>query len=238
VGLPAAVVFDLDDTLLDTSGAEAAMLDELALAVGAELPQLDAQTFHSRFRESRDDLYLRMLRGELDFAAYRTEHLRGICAPWGTPSDDLIAESNRLRDGRLETARFLEHAVELLAELRDAGVRTTLLTNGPSPMQRRKVALLGLEAHMDAIGISEELGATKPDAAAFERSLALIGAAPADAMMVGDHLDWDVHGALGAGLAGAVWVSADAGDERGAPPGALRVAALRDVRAALEALSA
>ena len=115
-------------------------------------------------------------------------------------------------------------------------MRTGLLTNGPSWMQRRKVELLGLEAQLDAIGISEELGASKPDPAAFTATLELMGSAPDDTVMVGDHLDWDVRGALAAGMRGAVWVAGD-DDERQPPPGAMKVARLGEVPAALAALA-
>ena len=119
-----------------------------------------------------------------------------MCEPWGEPSEALQETAVRLRDEQLGRSRFVEHAIELLRSLREAGVRTGLLTNGPSWMQRRKVELLGLEGQLDAIGISEELGASKPDPAAFTATLELMGSAPDDTVMVGDHLDWDVRGAL------------------------------------------
>ena len=150
--------------------------------------------------------------------------------------DDAFAAAARLRDEQLGRSRFVEHAIELLRHLRGARVRTALLTNGPSWMQRRKVELLGLEAELDAIGISEELGASKPDPAAFTATLELMGSAPADTVMVGDHLDWDVRGALAAGMRGAVWVAGDE-DEREPPPGALKVARLGEVPPALAALA-
>ena len=235
MSLPAAVVFDLDDTLHDSAGIEAEMLVELCAAVRAELPHADEATFLARYREGREELYGRVLTGEWDIATYRRAHLAAACEPWGIPSAELDATSQRLRDEQLNRARFIEDAVELLRSLREAGVRTTLLTNGPSWMQRRKVEGLGLEAHLDAIGISEELGAAKPDPAAFAATLELIDAAPGETVMVGDHLDWDVRGALAAGMRGAVWVAGD--DEREPPPGALRVRRLGEVPAALAALA-
>jgi putative hydrolase of the HAD superfamily len=235
VGLPRAVVFDLDDTLHDARGLEAEMLVGLCAAVREELPRADDATFRERFRDARDELYGRVLTGEWDIPTYRRAHLAHTCSPWGEPSEALHARALRLRDDQLGRARFVEHAVELLRDLRDGGVRTALLTNGPSWMQRRKVELLGLEAELDAIGISEELGAAKPDPAAFAATLALLDAAPGDTVMVGDHLDWDVRGALDAGMRGAVWVAGD--DEREPPPGALRVERLAEVPAALAALA-
>ena len=103
-------------------------------------------------------------------------------------------------------------------------------------MQRRKVDLLGLEAELDAIGISEELGAAKPDPAAFAATLELIDSSAEETVMVGDHLDWDVRGALDAGMRGAVWIAGD-DDEREPPAGALRVTRLGEVPAALAALA-
>jgi putative hydrolase of the HAD superfamily len=236
VALPRAVVFDLDDTLLDTTGLEAEMLVGLCEAVRAEHPGVEYDTLRTRFRDGRDDLYQRVLAGELDIAAYRRLHLIAVCEPWGEPSEALHAAAVRLRDEQLGRSRFVEHAIELVRHLRGAGVRTGLLTNGPSWMQRRKVELLGLERELDAIGISEELGAAKPDPAAFTATLQLMASAPEETVMVGDHLDWDVRGALAAGMRGAVWVAGDE-DEREPPPGAMKVARLGEVPAALAALA-
>lgn len=95
--------------------------------------------------------------------------------------------------------------------------------------------MLGLEDELDAIGISGELGVAKPSPAAFAAALELIDCPPPDAVMVGDHLDWDVRGALDAGLRGAVWIAGD--DEREPPAGALRVRGLDEVPAALAAFA-
>jgi putative hydrolase of the HAD superfamily len=236
VALPPAVLFDLDDTLHDAAGVEAEMLVHLCATLREELPDLDDATFRTRFRDGRDTLYGRVLTGELDIPAYRRAHLALACEPWGEPSEALHEAVLALRHEQLERARFVEDALELLRELRAAGVRTALLTNGPSWMQRRKVDLLGLEAELDAIGISEELGAAKPDPAAFAATLELIDSSAEETVMVGDHLDWDVRGALDAGMRGAVWIAGD-DDEREPPPGALRVTRLGEVPAALAALA-
>jgi putative hydrolase of the HAD superfamily len=235
MALPRGVVFDLDDTLLDTSGIEAEMLVGLCVAVREELPEADEESIRLRFRDGRDMLYERLLSGEWDLVTYRRAHLSAVCEPWGEPSEALHERALRLRDEQLDRARFVEDAVELLRDLSRAGVRTALLTNGPSAMQRRKIEVLGLEPQLDAIGISGELGVAKPDPRAFAATLELIDCAPEETVMVGDHLDWDVRGALAAGMRGAVWVAGD--DEREPPPGALRVTRLGEVPAALSALA-
>jgi putative hydrolase of the HAD superfamily len=236
VSLPTAVVFDLDDTLLDTRGIEAEMLVALCAAVREELPDADEKSIRLRFRDGRDSLYERLLSGEWDLVTYRRNHLAAVCEPWGEPSEALHERALQLRDDQLDRARFVQDAVELLRELNDAGVRTALLTNGPSAMQRRKIEVLGLEPQLDAIGISGELGVAKPDPRAFAATLELICCAPDESIMVGDHLEWDIRGALAAGMRGAVWVAGD-DDEREPPAGAVRVARLGEVPAALAALA-
>ena len=236
MALPRAVVFDLDDTLLDTSGLEREMLVGLCEALNTELPGVEFDDLRLRYRDGRDDLYQQVLDGAIDIAMYRRLHLIAVCEPWGEPSEGLHEAAVRLRDEQLERTRFVEHAIELVRDLRAAGVTTGLLTNGPSWMQRRKVELLGLESELDAIGISEELGASKPDPAAFTATLELMGSAPQETVMVGDHLDWDVRGALAAGMRGAVWVAGDE-DDREPPPGAMKVARLGEVPAALAELA-
>jgi putative hydrolase of the HAD superfamily len=235
VRLPAAVLFDLDDTLHDAAGLEAEMWTDLSAAVHDELPDVDATAMRERWLAARDTLYAGVLNGRFDIDAYRRAHLTETLSPWGTPSDALMERTLALRHAQLDRARFVEHATELLAQLRAAGVRTGLLTNGPSWMQRHKVEVLELEPQLDALAISEEIGAAKPDPAAFAAALDLLGAEPGETVMVGDHVELDVRGALAAGFLGAVWIAAD-DDVREPPPGALRVTRLADVPAALAAL--
>jgi putative hydrolase of the HAD superfamily len=236
VALPAAVVFDLDDTLHDAAGLEAEMWTELCAAVRDELPEVDLAAMRERWLTARDELYVGVLEGRLDIEGYRREHLAKTLAPWGVPSEALTERTLALRHAQLDRARFVDDAVDLLARLRAQGVRTGLLTNGPSWMQRHKVEVLELEPQLDAIAISEEIGAAKPDPAAFAAAVDLLGADAAETVMVGDHVDWDVRGALDAGMRGAVWIAGD-DDEREPPAGALRVTRLGQVPAALAALA-
>jgi HAD superfamily hydrolase (TIGR01549 family) len=152
------------------------------------------------------------------------------------PSETLTERTLALRHAQLDRARFVDDAVDLLAGLRAQGVRTGLLTNGPSWMQRHKVEVLELEPQLDAIAISEEIGAAKPDPAAFAAAVDLLGADAAETVMVGDHVDWDVRGALDAGLRGAIWIAPE-DDPREPPDGALRVVRLADVPDALERIA-
>lgn len=232
--MPTAVLLDLDDTLLANRAAEREMLEQLGDEIVAELPAFDRAQLVPRFLQLREPQFRRVLDGETDVPGYRAAHFREVVAPWGEPSDALVARSNALRDGVHTRSRLAPGARELLTGLRERGHRLGLLTNGTTAMQRGKLRRLGLEEAFDALGITEELGAAKPDPAAFHAVLARLDVAPSDAVMVGDNLVNDIAGALDAGLAGAIWTRVDPSDPGQPPPGVPVVDGLEHVLATLD----
>lgn len=83
---------------------------------------------------------------------------------------------------------------------------TAVLTNGPSDIQRLKLAQCGVSAIVDDIVVSGETGCAKPEVAAFRLVLDRVGAKPSAAVMIGDSWERDIMGSLNAGMR-AVWVS-------------------------------
>lgn len=76
-----------------------------------------------------------------------------------------------------------EDTVPVLTALRDRGVRTAVVSNIGFDL-RPLLARSGVA--VDAVVLSYEVGSVKPDAAIFTRALELLGAAPAETLMVGD----------------------------------------------------
>ena len=89
---------------------------------------------------------------------------------------------------------------EALESARARGLKLGVVSNFDSrlePILRE----LGIEALVDAVIYSTGCGAAKPDGRIFARALETLGASPETALHVGDNLDADYHGALGAGMA-------------------------------------
>lgn len=127
-------------------------------------------------------------------------------AQFGVEYDSLAGHLDwAYRRAQRDADRTLEGVPELLARLRGTGVKLALLTNGPPDIQRQKLARAGLAGFFDAIAISGETGAGKPDPIAFEHLKRALGV-DEPPLMVGDSWDRDVRGALSAGWP-AVWVS-------------------------------
>ncbi|GAB3923348.1 hypothetical protein GCM10029976_013430 [Kribbella albertanoniae] len=89
--------------------------------------------------------------------------------------------------------------LEALTELRAAGWRVAVVTNGGVVQQTLKLEHTGIAAAVDYCCVSEAVGVRKPDAQIFaiaaERSGAVL-----DGWMVGDHPAYDIAGGRNAGL--------------------------------------
>lgn len=81
-----------------------------------------------------------------------------------------------------------------------------LVTNGPSDLQRDKLAASGLAPFFPVTAISREVGVPKPNPRIFASALERLGVEPAEAVHVGDSLRRDVAGAQAAGIR-AIWLN-------------------------------
>ena len=206
------ILFDLDFTLVDNDRAWRELWPPVAKRFAERYPGFDPDEFQRRSFEFADRHYELLLRGEIDFDTYRRNYVSHGLEPWGEVSDDLLHAYNDARNRSVDLIELYDDAVETIRELRKHGLKIGILTNGPSELQRRKLRRIGIEQEVDAVAVSEEIGATKPDPEAYRRAVAMLGLEPNEVAMVGDDIEKDVAGALAAGLAAAVWVERRPGE--------------------------
>jgi putative hydrolase of the HAD superfamily len=106
-----------------------------------------------------------------------------------------------MTEALLDSLRFtpFSDAAPALAALRAAGLRLAVVSNWDCSL-RSVLAELGLAGAVDAIVVSAEVGALKPDAAIFLAALEQLRREPHEAVFVGDSLETDVLGARAAGM--------------------------------------
>lgn len=225
-----AIVFDLDDTLIAEESVSRRSLLQAARLVPGQDPERVAEvtraTARRIWREAPDHavaLELGISSWEALWSGFEGGHpvLDGLrtwsrdyasgvwresLAYFGVEDDSLIARLDaEYRRAQRDADRTFSGVPELLARLRAADIRLGLLTNGPPDIQRQKLEHSGLAGAFDAIAISGEAGAGKPDRVAFTRVQRALGA-DEPLLMVGDSWGRDVRGGLSAGWP-AVWVS-------------------------------
>jgi phosphoglycolate phosphatase len=180
-----AILFDLDGTLVDSVPDLAAAFDALLVELGR------APVGLARARAL-------MGHGPESFVA------RGLGATGGAPGPvaPLVARFLALYEGRIaaETRPF-PGAVETLALLAAAGRALGVVTNKPDRATAALLAALDLARFFPVVVGGD--GKRKPDPAPLRRALDALGAAPADALLVGDSAV-DVAAARAAGIPVAV----------------------------------
>lgn len=95
------------------------------------------------------------------------------------------------------------HCATVLAELAGRGVRIGIVCDvglTPSVLLRRYLAHHDVLHHFTHWSFSDDVGVYKPHGAIFEHALAGLGAAPAEALHIGDIRRTDVAGARAAGM--------------------------------------
>ena len=204
---PAAVVFDLDGTLVDSRPDIATAVNRLRVELA--LPRLDLSAVGLMMGEGSRTLVRRALAG----------------AP-GAPADR-PAEFERIH------GRFLEHyaAVCTVATRPYDGVEMlltecarrwplALLTNKPMAMTRALVDHLGWAARFRAVVGGDSLPYRKPDGRTLLAVAAGLGVAPAAVVLVGDtRIDAETANAAGAAFVWVEWGYAADEDRRGLASG-------------------
>lgn len=209
------VIFDLDDTLINFAATREIAHRELAKVLEHE--GIDAAGFLRACTQVDRPLFTLFEQGKLTRQEYR---LRRFTDPFPLiglePRDDLVVHLNTVfMDCVNDSPLVFDDVQPVLAALRRNGIRTAILTNGPSDGQRRKVKATGLDQHVDHIAIGEELGFSKPSPQAFHHVIGQFEFAADETLMVGDSPELDYDAALRAGLQ-AVLLDRDARHAQGA----------------------
>lgn len=119
-----------------------------------------------------------------------------------------IALAARLSDRFLEARRRSHHLFPEARSVLDTLARRlplVLVTNGASSLQREKIDAVGIAPYFRSIVISGEIGVGKPAPEIFRHCWEQVGVPPNEAVVVGDSIGRDVAGAAGAGMP-AIWL--------------------------------
>jgi len=194
------VIFDLDDTLIDFAATRKIAHVKLAELLVQE--GLDSEGYLKVCTEIDRALFSRFEQGIITRAEYRARRFAEPFERLGlSPRSGLVGQLNTLFMDCVNDRPLLHDDVwPTFERLRSQGLQIAILTNGPSDGQRRKLKATGLGAAVDHIAIGEEIGVSKPQAAAFHSVVERFGLQGPEALMVGDSPELDYDAAVKAGL--------------------------------------
>jgi putative hydrolase of the HAD superfamily len=196
----AAVLFDLDGTLLDHDTSSATAIRSWLPAYGVAPSDIKAAIPH--WLELEQQHYPAWRAGEITFSEQRRRRTRDFFAALGIPirAEELDAAFAHYLVGYEAAWTAFDDAAQALHRVAACGLRIGVLTNGDLAEQTAKLAAIGLFDHGGPVFASSALPAAKPDRRAFAEACRCLDVHPAQALMVGDNYEIDVLGARAAGL--------------------------------------
>ncbi len=201
------VLFDIDDTLVDTRGAFAEALEAVREAYLPHLADGAADALLDAWRADSGGHYRSYTRGEISYRAQRVARANALHAEFGGPAldDDGFAAWDAVFEAGFEAA-WAAHADARasLDALRATGTALGALSNAAVGYQTGKLAATGMAELPVLVGV-DTLGVGKPDPRVFLEACRRLGTDPARTVYVGDELDIDAVAAARVGLVG-VWL--------------------------------
>lgn len=209
--LPSAILFDLDDTIIQAYARPEEAWRRLLEGWREELAANGVHDAAALQRAILDEAHAfwgdaaNAARWRLDMATARCLVVRRALQRLARPNDAL---ADRLGEAFTELRRreykLFPDAHDTLDRLRAAGVRLALVTNGQAETQRAKVVRFDLERRFDHVQIEGEFGKGKPDAEVYVHTLKCLDVQAKDCWMVGDNLEWEVVAPQRMGMRG-IW---------------------------------
>ncbi len=186
-----AVVFDLDNTLMDfmamkdnaVSAAVTAMID-----AGLEM---DFQTAKAGIKDIYDKEGIEFQRV---FDSFLEQHLGHI--DWKILASGVVA----YRRAREASLVLYPHVNLTLTGLLRRGLKLAVLSDAPRPEAWNRLCYLQLQHVFDTVITFEDTGFRKPHTVPFRKVLAAIGCDPHETIMVGDWPERDLVGARKVGM--------------------------------------
>lgn len=199
-----AIGFDLDNTLFDHSAAAAKAVELLIQKKGWSY--VGENELVKEWKRVEDLFFSQYMIGNLTLIEHRHARMREFLVSTdagkrepGELFDEYLIHYKQCWVAYPDTHRALE-------ELKTAGFKMAVLTNGQQAQQEAKISAMGLNDFFETVLAVGTVDALKPDQKAFAHLCRVLDREPHEVLFVGDDLDIDVRASINAGLHG-VWLN-------------------------------
>lgn len=199
-----AAIFDLDDTLFDDTACMYAGLNALIQAYA--IKDTDAKQLFQRHWEIISEIDPLLFSGQINAQEARKRRYEKLLAELGVQQPDGLAATQIYRKAYQAHWSVIEGGPELLTTLRERGLKIGVLTNYISEIQTEKLAHCGLTPLVDVMLCVDEIPAAKPDPRSYQAICECLEIKPTEAIMIGDHWENDVQGAIRFNMS-AIWLN-------------------------------
>jgi HAD superfamily hydrolase (TIGR01549 family) len=207
---PSFIYFDLDNTLLDHTSAEA-QAQQVTYQHYPELQQVDLDEWLASYKMINHRLWERYQKDEVDRTELQIARFRDSMIQLDLDAGRSIEIGEFYMNAYRNYWRWVDGAKQALIEI-SSSFRSGIITNGFKETQQLKFDKLGLQDYCNPLLITEEIGKMKPHPVVFDVATDKAGVDRSDILYVGDSYTSDIVGGKNAGWSTA-WFTAMADDK-------------------------
>jgi len=186
-----AIVFDLDNTLVDFMAMKKQAIDaaiDAMVDAGLELERTEIKERIDTIYKERGIEYQQVF-DDLIFGIFQKIDHRVLAAG--------IIAYRRAREAALKP---YPHVTATLMELSRRGIKLALLSDAPSREAWLRLCYINFHHIFSNVVTFDDTGERKPSPKPFNKALELLGVKPEEALMVGDWPERDIKGAKAVGM--------------------------------------
>lgn len=202
---PKAILFDLDDTIVDFSTTSSETWKKVCNEFVSKYPVgFTAEKLFNTIETTRHWFWTNLYKGNIKREHSISESCQMLKEVLKLMNYQDLSKAGELADSfsklYFESLALFKSAEETLEKVKSLQIRMGLITNGDSQKQRTQIERLNLGRFFEVILIDTELGFSKPDPRIFNLALKKLSLHPDEVWMVGDSLIYDIYGAQNVGI--------------------------------------
>ncbi|MBZ0179870.1 MAG: YjjG family noncanonical pyrimidine nucleotidase [Melioribacteraceae bacterium] len=188
-------LFDADGTLFDYDKAELEALQDTC-----EFLQLECSiNFIELYKKFNSGVWRDFESKKIDTQTLRWKRFQLLFDELKIDIDPKYVSTLYL-DYLSQKSYLFDGAEELIKNLYQR-IKMSIITNGISEVQRRRIGLSAINNFFDHIIISDEVGSPKPESMIFEKTLKFYkGIEKNNVIIIGDNLESDIRGGINFGI--------------------------------------
>ena len=164
------IIFDMDNTLYNFFDAKILACERACGTIGAGTGQ---------------ELFRYFLSGKRGFE--NPENIRDYMTDLGVWDESLFREASGIYENvKISSITLYPGVTELIPELRESGMRLTVVTDADSPQAKKRLTKLGLYDYFESVITPDITGKRKPDPVNFLSAMKVMDTLPEETMVVGD----------------------------------------------------
>ena len=197
------LIFDLDNTLINFLPSEQYGLDAVHEKFFAD--SCDVDTFKQFYAPINRQMWTEVSEGKYTVKQIGPLRFERVASTLSVKVDPVIV--SQYYEQKISEDIHWYDGVETFFRDLCKEYPVSIITNGLSAAQNRKIQQMNIIENVKSIFISEDEGIAKPDPRIFISAIATLGCDTKDILMVGDSLVSDYQGAINVGM-DFCWVNA------------------------------